>query len=128
MGCANAEATGEEANENNCKDVIGEKFAFEELKSEEDKEEAGEEAKADEKHIDLETFTEKFGELLAPTPPEAFTSEAGEDLLAIAEEGCKFTKSYPIKSNCRGQYLYLIRDGANNVKELCVTDLTNPEI
>jgi len=29
MGCANAEATGDEANENNCKDVIGEKFAFE---------------------------------------------------------------------------------------------------
>jgi len=76
----------------------------------------------------LETFTEKFGELLALTPPEAFTSEAGEDLMAVAEEGCKFTKSYPLKSTCTGQYLYLIRDGSNAVKELCVTDLTDPEI
>jgi hypothetical protein len=50
----------------------------------------------------LETFTEKFGELLSLNPPEAFTSEAGEDLMAVAEEGCKFTKSYPIKSTCTG--------------------------
>lgn len=48
--------------------------------------------------------------------------------MAVAEEGCKFTKSYPLKSTCTGQYLYLIRDGSNAVKELCVTDLTDPEI
>jgi hypothetical protein len=54
-----------------------------------------------------------------------FESEAGEDLMKIAEEGCKFAKTYTIKSACTGKFLYLIRDEDEKVAEFCVEDLTD---
>lgn len=107
MGCANAEATGEEANEDNCKEVIGEKFTFEEKT--------------------LDAFYDKFQEVLGRAAVEELESETGEDLMAVAEEGCKFSKTYTIESPCEGKFLYLIRDNTKKIRELCVTDLTDPE-
>jgi hypothetical protein len=107
MGCANAEATGEEASEDNCKEVIGEKFTFEEKS--------------------LEAFYTKFEELLGREASEELESETGTDLLAVAEEGCKFSKTYTIESECKGKFLYLIRDNTKKIRELCVVDLTDEE-
>lgn len=48
------------------------------------------------------------------------------DMVAAAEAGCKFTKTYPIESTCDGQFLYLVRDNTKTIKEFCVQDITNP--
>jgi hypothetical protein len=44
--------------------------------------------------------------------------------MKIAEEGCKFSKTYTIKSSCRGKFLYLIRE-EGKIAEFCVEDLTD---
>jgi len=45
--------------------------------------------------------------------------------MRIAEEGCKFSKTYTIKSPCKGKFLYLIRSNEGKIEEFCVDDLTD---
>lgn len=109
MGCANTETTGEDANEDNCKDLITDKFEFIDN--------------------DLVSFIDWFGDFTDydPEDEDPFESQAGKDLLEIAEEGCKFSKTYTLVSPCKGKFLYLVRDQDDeDVSELCIDDLTDP--
>lgn len=63
----------------------------------------------------LDAFVAKFAGILGR---EAGTPDA--DMVAAAEGGCKFTKTYPIESSCTGQFLYLVRDGSKKITEMCV--------
>lgn len=75
----------------------------------------------------MKDFTKKFEELLGREVETDLKSDTGKDLMEVATEGCKFSKTYTVESNCKGKFLYLIRDEKKKIKELCVSDLTNPE-
>lgn len=77
----------------------------------------------------MEKFTEKFDELLKRevVATADLESDTGKALVALAEEECKFSKTYTIKSTCKGKYLYLIRNAEKKIAELCITDLTDPD-
>ncbi len=78
IGCADTETAGEDANEDNCKEKVEEGFVFESEK--------------------LEDFEEKFSEFLQRkvVDTDDLESETGKDLVALAEEGCKFSKTYTV--------------------------------
>jgi hypothetical protein len=106
MGCA-GENSSEGAEENACKELV-EKFT-----------DAG---------TELTAFTEKFSEVLGRDPVEEFATDIGKDLLASAEGGCKFKKTYTFESTCKGKFLYLVRGDDGAIKEVCVTDITDPDM
>lgn len=107
MGCAGEKKDNEGADSEACKEVV-EKFN-------------------DEKG-DLTAFATKYAEVLGREPIEEWQSDAGKELLAVAEAGCKFQKTFSFESTCAGKFLYLIRGEDGSIKELCVTDITDPEI
>lgn len=80
MGCASEDGGDDE--DDGCEDVIGDNFDYEDG--------------------DLEGFLEKFEEFLGREVDEELESEAGEAMLEVAKEGCKFTKTYTIESKCTG--------------------------
>lgn len=78
----------------------------------------------------LEKVSEVYGEFLSKKFPEddKWTTKGSKNVISLTEQGCEMTKIYQINSKCEGT-LYLARSSknTNNVEEICVEDLTDPQ-
>jgi len=70
----------------------------------------------------LEEFVGQFESILGREP-----GTPSGDLVAAAEGGCKFTKTFALTSKCEGQFLYLVRNSEKKIQEFCVQDITNSD-